>query len=137
MQLESIAMRKMVGMSPTEQGWHVTPSSFVPIERDEGKTRAPIAESDARVTLTMEAARAAFEEIDKNHDEELSQIEYIKALRRNPELAKRLGTNPKKSPEIVTLRARSLTFENVCQASPVKSDKWTRAVDYSSWHLER
>jgi hypothetical protein len=91
MQLESIAMRKMVGMSPTEQGWHVTPSSFVPIERDEGKTRAPIAESDARVTLTMEAARAAFEEIDKNHDEELSQIEYIKALRRNPELAKRLG----------------------------------------------
>ena len=113
MQLESIAMRKMVGMSPTEQGWHVTPSSFVPIERDEGKTRAPIAESDARVTLTMEAARAAFEEIDKNHDEELSQIEYIKALRRNPELAKRLGTNPNKSPEIVTLRARSLTFENV------------------------
>jgi hypothetical protein len=85
----------------------------------------------------MEAARAAFEEIDKNHDEELSQIEYIKALRRNPELAKRLGTNPNKSPEIVTLRARSLTFENVCQASPVKSDKRTRAVDYSSWHLER
>jgi hypothetical protein len=43
------------------------------------------------VTLTMEEARATFEEIDKNHDEELSQIEYIKALRRNPELAKRLG----------------------------------------------
>jgi hypothetical protein len=96
MPLESIAMQKMVGMSPTEQGWNVTPSLFVPIERDEGKTGAPIAESDARVTLTMEAARAAFEEIDKNHDEELSQIEYIKALRRNPELAKRLGTNSQK-----------------------------------------
>ena len=43
------------------------------------------------MTLTLEEARATFEEIDKNHDAELSQIEYIKALRSNPELAKRLG----------------------------------------------
>ena len=105
-----------------------------------GGVGAPIAESVARVTLTMEEARAAFEEIDKNHDEELSQIEYIKALRSNPELAKRLGTNSQKSLEIVTLRAvslESLTFENVCKVSPVKSDKRARAVVYSSWHLER
>jgi hypothetical protein len=43
------------------------------------------------VTLTLDEARATFEEIDKNHDEELSQIEYIQALRRNPALANRLG----------------------------------------------
>ena len=92
------------------------------------------------MTMTIEEARAAFEEIDKNHNEELSQIEYIKALRSNPELAKRLGINSQKSLKIVTIRARSLeslTFENVCKASPVKSDKRTRAVDYSSWRLER
>jgi hypothetical protein len=60
-----------------------------------------------RVTLTIEEARATFEEIDKNHDAELSQIEYIKALRSNPEIAKRLGTNShqsQQSPEKVTLR---------------------------------
>ena len=53
----------------------------------------------------MEEARATFEEIDKNHDEELSQIEYIKALRRNPEPAKHLGPDSQQSPETVTLRS--------------------------------
>ncbi len=94
MQLDSIAIRNMVDKSPIEQGRQVFPSSFFTIERDEGANRAQLvlAESDdARVTLTMAEARATFEEIDKNHDEELSQIEYIKALRSNPELAKRLG----------------------------------------------
>ena len=41
--------------------------------------------------MTTDEARETFEAIDKNHDEELSQIEYIQALRKNPKIAKRLG----------------------------------------------
>jgi Ca2+-binding EF-hand superfamily protein len=45
----------------------------------------------ARKPLTMEEAREVFDKIDKNHDGNLSQIEFIKALRKNPALATRLG----------------------------------------------
>jgi len=53
--------------------------------------REPWHSLEARVRLTTDEARETFEAIDKNHDEELSQIEYIQALRKNPKIAKRLG----------------------------------------------
>jgi hypothetical protein len=43
--------------------------------------REPWHSLDARVRLTTDEARETFEAIDKNHVEELSQIEYIRALR--------------------------------------------------------
>jgi len=43
------------------------------------------------ILLSESDARQIFREIDRNDNGELSQIEFIKALRSNPSLAERLG----------------------------------------------
>jgi hypothetical protein len=65
----------------------------------------------------------------------VSRVWFIKALQRNPGLAKRLDTNSQLSLEIVTLRSicaklvtRSMTSANVYQAFPVKSEKSNRSL---------
>jgi hypothetical protein len=50
-----------------------------------------LADDLALVTLTTDEAHETFEAIDKNRDEELSQIDYIQAFQRNPKIAKHLG----------------------------------------------
>jgi hypothetical protein len=75
------------GPEAEEEALHAATHSLLPLSLHSNLHAAP----PARKALTMEEAREAFEQVDKNNDGNLSQIEFIKALRSNPELAKRLG----------------------------------------------